>query len=412
MKLYFTQTVFVTLSFLSTTFPFITGFTHPITSSPSFTANTNTKTTLAGLSDIEVDEIFDRYDKDSNGSIDRTEFRAVADKMRSSSRRREIISVATATFGSLFVSQSSDIFQNFQKTFRQQYIETNAEFSQQLEFPTALLSSDVDRAIFGTLKQRGFTPANTLFGHSICSDEVNNRKEQLIPLMVNRWKEGFVLGGLAGIPFAGKSGFGAYLHHVPENGKLLVFFAPHVGIGPLGRIGALQRDGQVNISSACGAAVGAYKALQKKKVIPDDPVTVLDTLNKEDTDVDFDPQLLTILKLLGPRLQGIEESSDSIAFVTYQMYGIIRSLMYDIILKQTKDLFDNTNEIAIVGGIMINRRIGGDFFQPLSFESYSSPGGKDAPVKKVDLFQETFGKRPDLLPILGSEAALSRLFND
>jgi len=203
--------------------------------STSFTASKTT--TSLPVSDIEVDELFDRYDKDSNGSIDRSEFQAVADKMRSSSRRREIISVATATFGSLVVSQSSNIFQNFQKTFRSKYIETNAEFSQRLEFPTALLSSDVDRDIFHTLKRRGFTPENTLFGHSICSDEVNNRKEQLIPLLVNRWQEGFALGGLAGLPFAGKSGFGAFLHHVPENGKLLVFFAPHVGIGPLGRIG-------------------------------------------------------------------------------------------------------------------------------------------------------------------------------
>ena len=119
------------------------------------------------------------------------------------------------------------------------------------------------------MKKRGFTPENTLFGHSICSDEINNRKEQLIPLMMNRWQEGFTLGGLGGLPFAGKSGFGAYLHHVPEDGKLLVLFAPHVGIGPLGRVGALQRDGQTSVSSACGAAVGAYKALQKSaKVRP------------------------------------------------------------------------------------------------------------------------------------------------
>ena len=59
-------------------------------------------------------------------------------------------------------------------------------------FPTALLSGDCDRAIWKTLSARGFTPDNTLFGHSICSDEVNNRKEQLIPLMIDRWKEGYV----------------------------------------------------------------------------------------------------------------------------------------------------------------------------------------------------------------------------
>lgn len=85
------------------------------------------------------------------------------------------------------------------------------------------------------------------------------------------------------------------------------------------------------------------------------------------------------------------------------MYGIIRELLYGII-NQTPDLFDNANEVAIVGGVMINRRLGGDFFQPLSFESLAGKG--NAPV---DLFEETFGERPSLTGILGSDAAVSRL---
>ena len=102
----------------------------------------------------------------------------------------------------------------------------------------------------------------------MCSDEVNNAPEQLLTLIVRRWEEGFSLGGLVGVPFAGKSGFQAYLHHVPDNGKLLIMFAPHVGVDANGKIGALQRDGQVKVSSACGAAVGAYKALQSKATAP------------------------------------------------------------------------------------------------------------------------------------------------
>lgn len=51
--------------------------------------------------DAEVNEIFQRYDTDGNGQIDKEEFREVVKKMKSSSRRREIISVAAATFGSL-----------------------------------------------------------------------------------------------------------------------------------------------------------------------------------------------------------------------------------------------------------------------------------------------------------------------
>ena len=56
--------------------------------------------------------------------------------------------------------------------------------------------------------------------------------------------------------------------------------------------------------------------------------------------------------------------------------------------------------VAIVGGLMINRRIGGDFFQPLSFETCTNDS------KHIDLFETTFGERPSLVPILGSEEAV------
>ena len=203
------------------------GFTPSMTSRPQPTHLASTK---GSIFDQQVDDMFTKYDKDGNGYIDKEEFRAVAQKMKSSSRRREVLSVATATFGSLFVASGSNTFQFAQKRLRSGYLEELAEDAQNKLFPTAMLSSDVDKAIANVLTARGFTPENTLFGHSVCADEVNNRKEQLIPLMVNRWQEGFALGGLGGLPFAGKSGFGAYLHHCPDNGKLLVLFAPHVGI--------------------------------------------------------------------------------------------------------------------------------------------------------------------------------------
>lgn len=167
----------------------------------------------------DFDAMFDKYDTDGNGSIDKQEFRAVAKKMNDSARRREFISVATATFGSIFVAEKSNTFQFAQKNLRSRYLEEFAEAAQNELFPLAMLSGDVDKAVYKTLHARGFTPENTIFGHSVCSDEVNNRAEQLIPLMINRWQEGFTLGGLGGLPFAGKSGFGAYLHHVPDNGE-------------------------------------------------------------------------------------------------------------------------------------------------------------------------------------------------
>ena len=320
---------------------------------PSLTPKATSKmqSTKSTIFDRQVEEMFQQYDADGNGQIDKDEFRAVVKKMKISSRRREIISVATACFGSLFVATGSDTFQFAQKALRSGYIEESAENAQNEIFPTAMLSSDVDRAIAKTLQVRGFTPANTIFAHSVCSDEVNIRKEQLIPIMINRWQEGFTLGGLGGLPFAGKSGFGAYLHHVPDSGKLLVLFAPHVGIDEIGRIGSLQRDGQAKVSTACGAAIGAYKQLQEKKKTASDPLLVFEADNPRE----YDPQLKDIVNLLAPRLEGIDESADSIGFVAYQMYGIIRELITACI-TETPDLFDFASEVAVVGGIMINRR--------------------------------------------------------
>ena len=86
------------------------------------------------------------------------------------------------------------------------------------------------------------------------------------------------------------------------------------------------------------------------------------------------------------------------------MYAIVRDLVDDCI-AQTPDLFNLANEVAIVGGVMINRRVGGDFFQPLSFETRV----KDGSV--IDLFEESFGSRPDLTGVLGSKEAVDALYD-
>jgi len=314
------------------------------------------------------------------------------------------LACATTAAAAVLVSRFSDEYQWAQRQFRGLYLERQAEAAQQLAFPTALLSADLDEKVARTLGGRGYTPRNTLFAHSVCSDEVNLHQEQLVDLMVHRWQEGFALGGLGGLPFAGKSGFRAYLHHVPDRGRLLVLFAPHVGIDASGRIGALERDGQSLVSKACGAGIGAYKALAAKAKAPPPaaPSSVLDITDKDTAP--FDPELEVIINQLGPRLKGIEEARDPIAFVTYQMYAVVRELV-DRELRDLDDVWDYASEVALVGGVMINRRVGGDFFQPMSFE-VRRPNGQPP----VDLYTQTFGKRPDLAAVLGSEQAVQGLF--
>ena len=41
--------------------------------------------------------------------------------------------------------------------------------------------------------------------------------------MINHLGEVFHLGGLAGVPFTGKTGFAAFSHHVPDGNKNCYF---------------------------------------------------------------------------------------------------------------------------------------------------------------------------------------------
>ena len=296
--------------------------------------------------------LFRKYDEDESGMIDKYEFKAIAQEIQADYQRRRLISMAAAGAGAFLVSKYSEEYAFVQKNFRSWYLEKGAEEVQQRLFPTAMLSSDLDEAIFRSLSPRGFTSDNTLLAHSVCSDEVNDRDEELVDLMVSRWGEGFSLGGLAGLPFAGKSGFRAFLHHVPNSGRLLVLFAPHVGIDAAGRVGSLQRDGQADVSKACGAAVGAYKAIlsereAKARTAAARTTATITALEGIDDADPFDPQLEAIIELLEPRLEGLEAAPDPIAFVTYQMYAIVRDKL-DSCIANTADVWDYATEVALV----------------------------------------------------------------
>ncbi|MBS0262108.1 MAG: hypothetical protein JSS02_09145 [Planctomycetes bacterium] len=110
---------------------------------------------------------------------------------------------------------------------------------------------------------------------SICSDDLNSdslpQKDLIGP---------FFLGGLDGYPFVGKTGIGAFSHHIPQPGVALIFFGPHIGItqynnkgkksksSEKGIVGQVQRQGQAAPSACCGAAQLALQHLEKRKIIP------------------------------------------------------------------------------------------------------------------------------------------------
>ena len=47
------------------------------------------------------------------------------------------------------------------------------------------------KAVSKALSKRGYTPDNTLFGHSTCPDEINQAEGQVVSLFKKRWGEAF-----------------------------------------------------------------------------------------------------------------------------------------------------------------------------------------------------------------------------
>ncbi|CAK0797306.1 unnamed protein product [Prorocentrum cordatum] len=339
---------------------------------------------IGQVDDKEVDRLFSKYDPDSSNSIDREEFQEIAKEMKYDAFRRTALAVLGSALGGVWVGTLGQQYQIAQKLFRGFYASPPAERAMKTFFPTALLANDVNSAVADVLTKRGYTPQNTLYAQSVCPDEINSKAQELVALMQNEWGEAFALGGLGGLPFAGKSGFEAFLHHTPVKGKVLICFAPHVGINTDGAVGSILREGQLKNSTACGAAVGAFNAIRKSDS------------GGSDLGSAYDAQEKYIVDNMRPLLEGVEDSQDKMAYVAYQTYNIARDLMLDT-LKSIPDIYDWCDELTVVGGIMINRNRGGDFFQPLMFETKTKDGAA------TDLYQQAFGDRPDLAQILGSE---------
>lgn len=80
--------------------------------------------------------------------------------------------------------------------------------------------------------------------------------------MAHRFGEKFSLGGLAGVPFTGKTGWGAFSHHIKKGGNVFALYAPHIGVTFDGTLSKVHRPNQGEyLSSSCGASTGAFKAI-------------------------------------------------------------------------------------------------------------------------------------------------------
>ncbi|AGC75615.1 hypothetical protein LX97_00307 [Nonlabens dokdonensis] len=183
-------------------------------------------------------------------------------------------------------------------------------------------------------KDYGLKPHQLMHADSLCCDDVNAIQ---YPARAHEMLGPFNLGGLDGYPFAGLTGMGAFAHHVPEDGAIVIFYAPHIGITKDGKIGEINRYGQSNNSSCCGAAQAGLGKLRNDEI-------------KKDEMRENDFQQSTIEQILWNEKERILKADIQIKEAT--------EVIYEAIDKQISYLISKTdypcNHLFQIGGIFIN----------------------------------------------------------
>lgn len=202
-------------------------------------------------------------------------------------------------------------------------------------YPKALTSIDTVNRLLDTIERElGLKPYQLMHADSMCCDDVN--AIQYPPRALEMLGQ-FHLGGLNGFPFAGITGMNAFAHHVPENGAVIIFYAPHIGVTKEGVIGEIHRIGQRENSACCGAAKGALAKLIKQQIIEGD-ISALDF------------QMNTIEQIFLHQKDRILSAKNQIYEATEVMYEAIDDRI-EVLVKETHY---PCKYVLLVGAVFIN----------------------------------------------------------
>lgn len=228
--------------------------------------------------------------------------------------------------------------------------EPGTHLFQQLEnnFPGALPGKVVVPRIVEALEPYGVAPNNSIYGQSLCSDEINTEKEHMSADMTEYWGHVFPLGGIGGAPYVGKTGFGAFSHHVPEDGNVILLFGPHVGISPDGQVGKFLRCGQHSLSSACGALVAAFNQLTSTPTL---------------SDFEHDMEQSWLRSRLQPYVKEIQAAADPMVELAKKAYFAIEKEIMEV-----GNIDFGSGYLVLIGGVQINMPGAfQDHFMPIHF---------------------------------------------
>mmetsp|Transcript_19748 Transcript_19748/g.47697 ORF Transcript_19748/g.47697 Transcript_19748/m.47697 type:complete len:505 (+) Transcript_19748:471-1985(+) len=228
-------------------------------------------------------------------------------------------------------------------------------------FPGAISNKELETRVVSVLNDRGFTAENTLLATSLCCDELARVLEDDF---VRVYGNNFNLGGLAGFPFAGNTGFGAMAGHIPDNGNCLIIHGPHVGITQDGLVGKVEREGIALVDKCCGSAIAASGYLEG---ITNGGAQISTKIQNFS---DF--QQGAVQELILPHGRRLMEAPNRMIELPYALYESQDMLMQDIIETGAGSLKRST---AVLGGVQINTSpFTLDYFHPLRFDLLDSSG--------------------------------------
>ena len=234
----------------------------------------------------------------------------------------------------------------------------NAKFDAivQKHFPGALDNRALVTKVVDILAGMGYTGANTLLATSLCCDEL---ARQLEDDFNGIYGNNFNLGGLAGFPFAGNTGFGAMAAHIPDDGYCLITYGPHVGITADGTVGKVERSGVALVDNCCTSAIAADKYV---KNITDGTMPITTQIQQF---MDF--QQGAVQQLILPHGNRLSHADNRMVELPYALYESQDMLMGEIVKRGSAGIKDKRG-VALLGGIQINTGPDTlDYFVPLRF---------------------------------------------
>jgi hypothetical protein len=202
-------------------------------------------------------------------------------------------------------------------------------------YPNAITTIDAVDRLLDIFKTRfGLPPQQVMLADSICSDDVNSIE---YPKRAYQMLGPFKMGGLDGFPFTGLTGMGAFATHVPNDGAVFIYHAPHIGIDRQGALGQILREGQSKTTGCCGACKAALAKLAADNIVPDDVTTL-------------DYQQNTIEQILYRERARVSSAEHPLKEATEVMHEAITARI-DLLASKTTY---NARYLFLVGGILIN----------------------------------------------------------